>query len=472
MSVVTFLVQAGLSTIVLKRAGLGRTVGALPAAVTVGGLAALAFPGLATAGLARGLEGVLRNSLFRSGYEVLFAPIPRQVKRATKTLVDVGGERMGDILGGGLVALILVMFPTFSGAALLVLAILFSIAAMWLARQLQQGYVDSLEANLVRGAVDVESLPVHESTTRATLFRTLGVTGWNMDAGDASAPASTRRPSAAARPVPEPSVIKELHSGDPARVRTALTSLTPTGVTLPHLIPLLAWDDVAADVIGKLRETGSAHLETLVQALLDPARPFAIRRRMPQVLVAFPSDRTAQGLFEGLTDLRFEVRYRCSSALRRVVDASPSVAPSPDSIMEAVRRETSIGRRVWAFQRLLDREHESEGGAIIDSVLRERANTSLVHVFTLLSLAHSKDAIRLAFRGLHTDDAMVRGTALEYIESLLPRDIWGNLAPFLDDDRSAQPQTRPTATILADLMDAQESIEARLEALRDQRPPR
>jgi hypothetical protein len=43
---------------------------------------------------------LLSNSLLRSSYEIYFNPLPRQVVRGTKTLVDVAATRIGDIPHG------------------------------------------------------------------------------------------------------------------------------------------------------------------------------------------------------------------------------------------------------------------------------------------------------------------------------------------------------------------------------------
>jgi len=466
---------AGLAAPLLRHAGLGRTIGLLPAAVAVSGAGALVLPGLLSAALARGADAVFRNSMFRAGYEVLFAPIPRDVKRATKTLIDVGGERLGDIAGGALVALTLLVTPAQGRPVLLAMALLLAVVTLLLTRRLHGGYVAALEDNLVRGAVDSAALPLDEQSTRAALFRALGTTGPEASAILASPLAADVRPAKAAG-VPEASgtpgdPAADLRSGDPARVRTALASAAPAAPVVSQAIALLAWDDVAGDVAAWLRRADPAHVEALIAALVDPGRPFAVRRRLPQVLTAFPGEATVRGLLEGLADLRFEVRYRCGHALRRLADDDPSLAPGETAILEAVRREASIGRRVWASQRLIDRDDEPGPGGMLDEVLRERARDSLTHVFTLLSLVYPKEAVRLAFRGLHAGDPMARGTALEYVESILPPDIWGSLRTFLDDDRPAKPP-RPSETVLLDLVKAQESIEVRLAAMRSDRAAR
>jgi hypothetical protein len=62
-----------------------------------------------------------------------------------------------------------------------------------------------------------------------------------------------------------------------------------------------------------------------------------------------------------------------------------------------------------------------------------QASQSLGHVFTLLALVLPAEPLRVAFRGLHSDDQRLRGTALEYLESVLPRDVRDLLWRFLED---------------------------------------
>ena len=76
------------------------------------------------------------------------------------------------------------------------------------------------------------------------------------------------------------------------------------------------------------------------------------------------------------------------------------------------------------------------------------------------------EPLRIAFRGLHTDDPRLRGTALEYLEGVLPPRIREQLWPFLEDRRpAASRETRPRDEILADLLRSHESIMINLEEL-------
>ena len=98
--------------------------------------------------------------------------------------------------------------------------------------------------------------------------------------------------------------------------------------------------------------------------------------------------------------------------------------------------------------------------------VQDRASQSLAHVFTLLSLVLPAEPLRTAFRALHTDDQRLRGTALEYLEGVLPSDIRERLWPFLGDNPAPKGFTRSRDEIMADLLRSNESIVLNLEELR------
>ena len=74
---------------------------------------------------------------------------------------------------------------------------------------------------------------------------------------------------------------------------------------------------------------------------------------------------------------------------------------------------------VWEAQSDFD-EDDDDRPALIDRLLRDRVHRSLEHVFTILSLHLDREPLRLAFKALHQDDESLRGTALEYLENVLP----------------------------------------------------
>lgn len=94
------VVQLLLTSFVLRRFGIGVALLLLPAALWTGSLGILLHPGLWSAVLAKGAEGTLRYSLDQSTREMLFLPLPHEMKVRAKPLVDVAVYRAGTGVGG------------------------------------------------------------------------------------------------------------------------------------------------------------------------------------------------------------------------------------------------------------------------------------------------------------------------------------------------------------------------------------
>ena len=87
----------------------------------------------------------------------------------------------------------------------------------------------------------------------------------------------------------------------------------------------------------------------------------------------------------------------------------------------------------------------------------------------MLSLFLERKPFEIARRGFRTDDLQLRGTALEYLESVLPPRIRERLLPFLEDQRPRQPRDRNSKDVLSELMLSRNSIEINLAILRKKR---
>jgi hypothetical protein len=97
----------------------------------------------------RGGEAVIRTSLFKSGYEMLYAAVPQRERRATKLILDVVVERLGDLLAALLLTMILAVASQNSLLIILAIAAGLGLVGFWISRRLQQGYVQALENSLV-----------------------------------------------------------------------------------------------------------------------------------------------------------------------------------------------------------------------------------------------------------------------------------------------------------------------------------
>jgi len=222
---------------------------------------------------------------------------------------------------------------------------------------------------------------------------------------------------------------------------------------------------VAQDAMHTLRAVAEPNIGQYVDAFVDPNQPFAVRRRLVRVCSVCTSQRAADGVMFGLEDARFEVRFHSGRSLTAIVEKNALVRIPRERLFDLVRREVTVSRPVWESHFLLD---EAEGGQFEAAVLERRASQSLAHVFTLLALVLPAIPLQVSYRGLQTGDAALRGTALEYLEGVLPPDIRERLWPFLDAHSVAARGVTPRAReeVLADLMRSNESIQLDLRELR------
>jgi hypothetical protein len=119
---------------------------------------------------------------------------------------------------------------------------------------------------------------------------------------------------------------------------------------------------------------------------------------------------------------------------------------------------------VWESRRLLDGVPNTEALSALDEFIRDRAGTSLGHVFTLLALVLPREPLQIAFRSLQTDDQHLQGTALEYLDGILPARIRERLWPYLERRPSVR-SARPRDEVIADLLRSHRSITVSLEGL-------
>ena len=465
-SVLTFLVQVTLSRPVLEKAGLAPAVGAPAMAVVAGSLGSLILPGLPPAAAARGTEYVSRMSLFRSAYELLYTPVSAREKRAAKPIIDVGFDRAGDLVGAGLAGIL--VGTAASHSIILAVALMAAVTALVVARRVTRGYIQTLERSLLDQAVLLDLTEIEDLTTRETVHRTLaGIPALAVAPAAARPGPAPATPADAVTAVPaDPLVQKDpllqkvaaLRSRDRERVLKVLhEERGPERALVPHVIPLLAWDAVASDAIVALKKAAEEVVGQLVDSMLDPRQDFAIRRRIARVLSICVSQRAADGLLAALDD-RFEVRFQAGRSLAAIVERNGRVRIDRDRIYQVVLREVSVGRPVWESHRLLDSVEEQDGTFFADRFIRERAGQSMAHVFTLLSLVLHREPLQIAFRGLHVQDPLLRGTALEYLESVLPPEIRTRLWPFLEDSRPSARPRRSRDQIVADLVRSNDSI--------------
>lgn len=445
-----FLLQTFVGNKSLRWLGIGGTMAALPAMVLSGGLFALVVRHLTSITVLRAGAAILNNSFFRAGFESLYTPIPASDKRASKLLIDVGAERMGDLVGSFLI-IGLLLFPRASGDLMIVAVALLALVALLLVLSVHRGYVAQLAENLRDGTLKAEDIAASDATTQHTIARTQ--TALNRDDLLRDIASSRRQAPArqdespvtqAAPPVAESSsfptlsdpvvgAIADLRSGNDARICRVLGAHSVTPALLAHVIPLLARETVLRDVFRALRPVASSVSGQLVDALLERRLHPVVRRRLPLVLARADTRRAVLGLVECLSDTDADVRLRCGEALRRLRSQAPQLVFPEAELWQALHAEL---KRVDAAYR----------GPV--------PMGRLAHLFDLLGVIHTPETVDLCYRSLSSEDPGLRGTALEYLENLLSPEVRDKLWQILGAGQGKRKRQRPLPEIARELLKA------------------
>jgi hypothetical protein len=442
-ALLSFFVQVFVTPRLLDRAGLGVGLGVLPAVLSISGLLALGLPGSWTQGLARAADGALVHSLYRSAYEPLYTPIPAQRKRSLKAVIDVLVNRAGDALGSLLSWGLVLLGPAAASLGANVAVALSALATLLLTQRLRRGYIAELAASLRSGALVLDETGVQDQTTRLTLSQTLTdlnrerllreIEALRSHAQGASAPPPSAVPPAGAGGMKVvdsahgrrlTAAVADLVSGDAERLRSALSA--PDAELTAFVIPLLGRDDVGAQAMKVLSGFGTSVVGQLADALHDSARHSpAVRRRLVRVIASTQSAWSAAALGAALEDPDFDVRRHVVRGLEDIAGHGVHLPIDRQLALSAAVRELG----------------ESAGVSDADRI---------EHALRLLGLVYDREAFRLARAALDSADLKLRGTALEYLDNVLPSTVKATLFALIPDPRS-QRSERVTQDLLDEL---------------------
>ena len=446
-NIITAVIQVAVCGPIISKLGVPRSVATLPVTVTLFGLVAVFVRAPISSAVARAAELVTRNSVYRAGYELLYAPLPEHQKRPTKVILDVGADKIGDMLGAQLVGAVL-WLAIDDRTGLLIAALVVGVIAVLWATRLPRAYTKALEDSLMTYAAEAAMPPETASPEpwlSLTSMPSFGDPGELVPLrlrkrGRKAAKVVGKAPEPApppATPVPEMppptsgrdallELVRDVRSGDATRIKRALATTVPLELA-SHVVLLLGDDAVAREAAAALTSLAPRCTGMLVDALLDQTRDVTLRRRLPALIVHGEPSLAAWGLWRGLGDPSFDVRYRSGMALSRLAADGHVKEIRPEDVYATVRQELGGEVSEWKTRQLA-----ADIIASAEDEAEAHPETALAHVFRVLGLVLPAEPLRIALHALQAEDTSLRGMALEYLESILPPDVRAQLWPLLE----------------------------------------
>jgi AAA family ATP:ADP antiporter len=167
LNLIEFIFQFFLTTLVVGRFGVGGTLQIMPVSIALASLGTTLAPGLTSAAIARLTEASTRYTLNRTGLELLYLPLPLELRNRVKAFVDIFVDRMSRGIGG---ALLLLMFRLHAGdesgdvapfvRIVAVVAIALTVPWVLLSMRARHEYVATIRKRLATRRLDLESARV------------------------------------------------------------------------------------------------------------------------------------------------------------------------------------------------------------------------------------------------------------------------------------------------------------------------
>jgi AAA family ATP:ADP antiporter len=426
LGAVSIAAQLLLSGWLIRVLGVSRALAALPLLVIPGAIGVAAGAGLVGALLLKTIDGALRPSLNRVGTELLFVPVPENVRSRAKPTIDVFGAR-----GGQALASLFILGTLASGGSTRVIAgtaALTCLAWAGLTLALQPHYLDVFRAAVRKGTLlDGSVLPTLDLSSLEAVFAALN----SRDDGEVLA------------------ALELLGSQGRARVMPALLLHHPSKPVVLRTLTLLAatkrvdWLPVAE----RLMESGDAEIRAAALRARTTANPdesalrAAVRDPSPLVrataLVGLIGSRAdTDGAWTGLRTLAASASSATRIAVAEAIEQQPApvfagallrLAESPDArVLTHVARAmakvksraflpTLIGwlraRAVRDAAREALREHGDEGLRALDDALFDPRTPPRVreHIPRTISLFPPDEAVAVLQRHLLAErDGKVR----------------------------------------------------------------
>src|SRR5262245_2012067 len=393
LNFLALVAQVFLSGWLLRTVGLHQALWVLPVLVFLGAGGVALGGGLGAALLLKGADGTLRNSVHRTGTELLYVPLPDAVRSRAKPLIDLVGQR-----GGQAIASLLILSEVFLDRGDMVLAAAAAgLSLVWIfwTDDLRSHYLDLFRVALREGTVQpAADLPALDLSSLETLFTALN------SADDAEVKAAIDLLAEEGRVRLIPALI--LHHPSRSVVLRALEHFAQEGRTdfIPVADRLLGHVDPEIRAAALLARTKVARDEALLREVADDPSPLV---RATALVGLVSAGSTSADDRRGIDAILATGSEEARVALARAIAAQP--APAFEE----------------ALLRLADGPEEPVQAQAALAMGRFQSKSFLPALLPLLALRDVRNAARDALLGYGQEGLAFLAQALE--DRALPQEL-------------------------------------------------
>jgi AAA family ATP:ADP antiporter len=200
-----------------------------------------------------------------------------------------------------------------------------------------------------------------------------------------------------------------------------------------QLIRALGDSNVRGEAVAALAAYGPGICGTLADALLDDSMPLRIRRQIPRVLKRIPNQRAVDALLGALGHQDLSTRAAVLKGLNRLRETAPQLnfdaAFLTDQILAEARRYFELNAALQPFWNLPE---DGRAARLLARSIEERLRNTLERLFRLLGLRYPPKEIYSAYLAVSKPQGSQASAAMEFLESVLSRDLKRILIPLLD----------------------------------------
>lgn len=310
-----------------------------------------------------------------------------------------------------------------------------------LLRRLELEDSEEVRAAIVVNLIIAGEIDGHDAKTRLDAFLNSG----SVPTRVALAEAIAERGAAAFD-----HVLLELSTAREAAVRTAAVSamgrLTAPGF-LARLVDALAEEATRRAAEGALLNYGEQGLAALCNALRQPTRPLALRRRIPHAMSVFHPAAASSALLAWLTsEPDPSVRYQMIRALQRLARESPLASAERALLRAAIEHALAeafrhLDERAILTARATRVRRDAPGHELLRSLLEQLEHNATERLFLLLGLAYPKEDFAQIYRGL-LGSKDTRATSMELIAHVVAEPLRSAVVGLVDDAPDAERLSR------------------------------